>query len=187
MIPIFEQRTGKGVGHTERSFSQRFEVLCREHLQEGRARAFAFIFYDFLDEDFRRILKDQGVFAKLDRLAGSNLSIFYLHSGGRDAVQRFNSEFLSRLGVQTEVALPCVVFFKFKDEQIIELSAVHLESADLIHGFYELYGVIEKYVSDSSREPPVQPKYLYWVKSGTKFISVELFRAVLRTALAGWM
>ena len=34
MIPIFEQRTGKGVGHTKRAFSQRFEDLCREHLQE---------------------------------------------------------------------------------------------------------------------------------------------------------
>jgi hypothetical protein len=74
MIPIYEQGRGKGIGHSSKSFSQRFEELCREHLQEGRARAFAFIFYDFEDQQFRTVLKDEGVFAKLDRLSGSNLS-----------------------------------------------------------------------------------------------------------------
>ena len=39
--------------------------------REKRAKAFAFIFYDFTDSDLQKILKDQGVFARLDRLAGN--------------------------------------------------------------------------------------------------------------------
>jgi len=187
MIPIYEKRSGKGIGYTGRSFSQRFEDICQQQLRDGRARAFAFIFYDFLDHDLQQILSDRGVFAKIDRLAGNYLSVFYLHSGGKEAVERFNSEFLSRLGVQTEVALPSVVFFKFEDGQIVDLTVTHLESADLIHGFEELYSVMEKYISNSDREQPKDRRYLHWIKAGAKFISLEVFRAALRSALSGSM
>ena len=187
MIPIYEQGRGKGIGHSSKSFSQRFDELCREHLDEGRARAFAFIFYNFLDQQFRRVLKDQGVFAKLDRLSGAHLSIFYLHSGGAQAVQRFNEDFLARLDLSEKVMLPCVVFFKVKDDRITDVKAVHLESADLIHGFHELYGVVANYISETPNTPAKESRYLRWIKSSAKFVTVEAFRAWIDAALADVM
>jgi hypothetical protein len=153
MIPIYEQGTGHGIGHCLNSFLARFELLCQEHLREGRARAFAFVFYDFCDEEFRRILRDQGVFTQLDRLSGTNLSLFYLHAGGgRTTVDRFNGKFLERLGVDSDVQLPCVVFFHVKEDKIEDISIAQLESTNLIHGFHELYSVIERYINGNLDE-----------------------------------
>jgi hypothetical protein len=187
VVPIFEQGRGQGIGHSSESFSQRFDELCREHLREGRAKAFAFIFYDFHDQQFKQVLRNQGVFTQLDRLSGNKLSVFYLHSGNREAVRHFNTEFLTRLGLREGVILPCVVFFKVEDDQITDVKAVHLESADLIHGLHELYGVIEDYISDSASTPPRESKYLKWVKSGAEIITVEAFKAGIEAFLASMM
>jgi hypothetical protein len=94
MIPIYEQGTGNGIGHSLDTFIQRFDSICTEHERSGRAKSFAFIFYDFNDSDLRRVLKNEGVFAQLDRLAGALLSIFYLHSGTRRSIGLFNAHFL---------------------------------------------------------------------------------------------
>ena len=183
MIPIYEQGRGQGIGYNDRSFSERFEALCREHLEKGRARAFAFIFYDFCDSDFRKLLKNQGVFAELDRLAGSDLSIFYLHSATRRTVDRFNSGFLTRLGIAENVQLPCVVFFRVKEDKIDDVVLAQLERADLIHGFRELYDLIEDYINEALDSPSEPPKYLKWVKSGVKFIGLEGLRAFIKLVL----
>lgn len=183
MVPIYEQGRGHGIDHSLDSFLARFESLCQEHLSEGRSRAFAFIFYDFCDEGLRNILRDQGVFTQLDRLTGSDLSVFYLHSGRRGAVARFNAEFMGRLGVDRNVSLPCVVFFRPKEGRIEDVTIAQLESANLIHGFHELYGIIEHYISGSLGGMPSEPKYLRLIKSSARFISVEVFRALLRSAL----
>ena len=95
MIPIYEQGAGRGIGHGFDSFERRFEDLCRSKPDHS----FAFIFYDFRDAGLRTILKDQGVFAKLDRLSSDKLDIFYLHSGGNH-VQRFNATFTKAIGIE---------------------------------------------------------------------------------------
>jgi hypothetical protein len=184
MVPIYEQGKGRGIGYGRETFADRFASLCREHLEDGRARAFAFIFYDFGDDEFRRVLNDQGVFTQLDRLAGSNLSVFYLHSGGARAINRFNTDFLARLGVGEDVALPCVVFFKLKDGKIDDVVIAHLESADLIHGFRELFEVIAQYIASNPAAPPQAPKHFRWVKSGAKMIGIEGFKVLLHEALS---
>jgi hypothetical protein len=117
MHPIQEQGHKRGIGHSLDSFLNRSGEICREHLKEKRAKAFAFIFYDFMDSALRSILKDQRVFAELDRLAGKNLTAFYLHAGKKKAVDRFNTEFLTKLNIAKEATLPCVVFFRdFRSE-----------------------------------------------------------------------
>ncbi len=184
MFPIYEQGKGKGIGYNSQSFSERFDAICHEHLRQKRARAFAFIFYDFGDQKFRQVLKNQGVFAELDRLSGSDLSVFYLHSARRQTVDRFNAEFLKRLGVADDVRRPCVVFFRVKDKNIEDVAVAQLDSADLIHGFRELYGVIERYIKENLHKPPGEAmKNLRWFKGGTMFMSIEAFRALLKSAL----
>lgn len=180
MIPIYEQGSGNGIGHSLGSFLERFDSICAEHLAAGRAGAFAFIFYDFTDQALRRILKNQGVFARLDRLAGSQLSVFYLHAGTRAAVESFNTHFLGTLEVEDQAALPCVVFFRVHESKIEDIEIAQLESADLIHGFNELYEAIESYLKTQPAAPREQSKVIKWIKGGAKFVSLELFRAALK-------
>lgn len=182
MIPIYEQSNGKGIGHSCRSFKERFDSICQDDIRSERARAFAFILYDFADEEFRRVLRDQGVFTQLDRLAGRDLSVFYLHSARRGIVQRFNTESLARLGVEGNVRLPCVLFFRLKAETIAEVRLAQLESPDIIHAFHELYAVIEQYVNGQLSSRSEGSRYWRWLKSSAQFIGVESFRAILRSA-----
>jgi hypothetical protein len=179
MIPIFEQGPGKGIGHSLRSFRERFDKICSEHIHTGRAKAFALIFYDFTDQHLRRLLKDQGVFVQLDRLAGDKLSIFFLHTGSRRSVEAFNQQFLSQLGIAESVTLPAVVFFKVKEGELSDIAVIELDNSDLVHGFRELYDVIEKYIADELAAVDHGSHAIRWLKSGAKFISTEAFAALL--------
>jgi hypothetical protein len=183
VIPIYEQGRGNGIGHSLSSFLQRFEKICTQHLAEGRAKSFAFIFYDFTDQDLRKILKNQGVFAQLDRLAGTQLSIFYLHAGTRASVEIFNRHFFSALGIEGQAALPCVAFFRVHEGAIEDIEIAQLESADLVHGFAELYGAVQQYVSAQPATPAEPSRAIRWLKGSAKLLSVEVFRAALRKGL----
>ncbi len=180
MIPIYEQGSGNGIGHGLPSFLRRFDEICAQHLAEGRAKSFAFIFYDFTDQALRKILKNQGVFAQLDRLAGKQLSIFYLHAGTKAAVEAFNAHFFSALGIEDQATLPCVVFFRVHDGAIEDIEIAQLESADLVHGFSEIYGAVQQYLSAKPAAPAEPSRAIRWLKGGAKFLSVEVFRAALK-------
>lgn len=187
MIPIFEQGSGRGIGHGLDSFLARFDEICSAHLAQGRAKAFAFILYDFTNDSIQKILRNQGVFAQLDRLAGRDLSVFYLHAGTRRAIEAFNAHFFSVLGVEDQATLPCVVFFRVDGESIEDVQIAALDSADLIHGFHELYGVIEEYLGQQRSSPSTQPsRAIRWIKASAKFLSVEGLRAALKSALDMW-
>ena len=55
MFPIFEQGKGQGIGFSFDRFLKRFISICKEHLENGRAKSFAFILYDFSDN----LIKDE--------------------------------------------------------------------------------------------------------------------------------
>lgn len=183
MIPIYEQGSGNGIGHDLDSFIERFESICEEHTRTGRAKFFAFIFYDFADRDLRKILKNEGVFAQLDRLSGDRISIFYLHTGTRRTIDLFNSEFLSRLSVG-KATPPCVVFFQLSDDGFTDIAVAQLESADMVHGFHELYSTIDQYLESPKSTPRTNSRALTWVKSGAKVMTLEALRAALRAAFS---
>jgi hypothetical protein len=181
MIPIFEQGAGTGIGYGKLTFIDRFDKICSEHTNAGRAKAFAFIFYDFQDHSLREILRSQGGFATLDRLAGADISIFYLHSGNRQAIREFNCFFMQTLNIHEEVILPCVVFFRKQDNQIVGMQVAQLYSQNLIHGLTELYVAIGNYKSALTMES--DSNFLRWANNGGQFIGIEVFRAGLRRAL----
>ena len=182
MIPIYETGTGNGIGHTIASFQSRFDQICSNHLQQGRAKSFAFIFYNFLDKDIQQILRDQGAFAQLDRLSGTQLSLFYLHAGSRTTVDSFNAQFLSVLGVKDKASLPSVVFFRVRDNEIADVEVAELQSANLIHVFHELYLAIENYLKLETAVP-AESRAIRWIKGGARFVSIEVFRSALRHLL----
>ncbi len=183
MYTIFEQGSGQGIGHGMDSFLKRFEEIAIEHYRTKRANSFAFIFYDFENHEFKRIMKDQGVFAKLDRLSGNELTIFYLHSGSNHSIERFNSTLIEALGVDDKARPPCVVFCKATKDGFNDISVALLESTDLIHGFHELYDVINNYISGNPKSQ--EPKYIRRVKGSLKFVSLESIKAIVREALKG--
>jgi hypothetical protein len=183
MIPIYEQGTGNGIGHNLESFQRRFDQICAEHVEKGRASYFAFIFYNFTDNEFRQILKDEGAFAKLDRLSGTELSLFYLHTGRKSSVDLFNQHFLSALGVKDQISLPYVVFFRVKESEVINVEIAELENANLIHGFHELYVALQSYLESNSAAPVSESRAMRWIKGSAKFVSLEVFRAALKQAL----
>jgi hypothetical protein len=178
VIPIFEQGSGKGIGHSVESFLARFEEIAVNHINDGRAKSLAFVFYDYHDSDFKKILKDQGVFAKLDRLSGSDLSVFYMHSGNDEVLSNFNSVLMGTLGVEEIAKTPCVVFCKATSEGFNDISVATLESPDVVHGFRELYGIIEAYLNSPDETPT--PRYIGWFKGSLKFLSLEGIKALVR-------
>lgn len=183
MIPIYEQGTRNGIGHGHLSFLQRFDEICAKHLSQGRAKSFAFIFYDFTDQAIRKILKDQNVFTKIDRLASTELSVFYLHAGTKTTVEEFNAHFFSVLGIEDQATLPCVVFFRVCDGAIKDVEVAQLESTNLIHGFSDLYGSIQQYLSANTAASAEPSRATRWLNGGANFLSVELFRAALKKCI----
>lgn len=183
MIPIHEEGSGNGIGHGLSSFLRRFDEICSEHLAKGRAKSFAFVFYDFTDQAIREILQDHGVFTRLDRLSGRELSVFYLHARKKRTIRAFNAHFFSALGIEGQVMLPCVVFFRVLEGAVEDVEIAQLESADLIHGFHELHDAIQQYLVAKPAAPALPSRTIRWLKGGAKFLSIEAFRAVLPKAM----
>jgi hypothetical protein len=184
LVPIFEQGKGQGIGYENvKSFTSRFEKICEEHKTKSLAKSFAFIFYDFHDEALRRIIRDVGVFAQLDRLAGKELSIFYLHSSTERAVQKFNKSISSSLGLDKNMELPCIVFFKLSDSGFTDIIVANLDNTNLIHGFREIYVAVEKYLSNNGEVSKSDLKFIRWIKSSTKFVTFEVLRNSIRLAM----
>ena len=179
MIPIYEQCKGNGIGHSFNSFNQRFDAICTEHLASSRP-GLRLHLLRLQGRWTTPILKDQGVFAQLDRLSGTDLRIFYLHTGSRPAIKKFNERFLAALGVTDQAQLPCVVFFKVINNQIEDIEIAQLDSANLIHGFHELYSAVEHYLATTPVVHSTESSAIKWLKSGSRFVGLEMFRAALK-------
>lgn len=188
MVPIFEQGQGQGIGYMFDSFVKRFIDICEEHLETGRAKAFAFLVYDFENQHIKDILKNQGGFAQLDRLSGKDLSVFYLHSDNKRLVKAFNEIFLGAFEIKNEYQLPFVLFFTVADREVSNIEIVELEQTDLMFSFKELYDITNNYIAkvkDNSIKK-IKPKankisvYLQTVRKITieKFIKLIIDKGV---------
>ena len=180
MIPIFEQGDSQGIGHSFDTFIKRFGDICKKHIETKRAHAFAFIFYDFKDENLKNVLKSKGGFARLDRLSGKKLSVFYMHSDNRDLNNHFNETFKYVFEIEENVSLPFVLFVKFDGEinEIEGLKIFELEQDDPMFAFNELYETIETYVAqleDNSIDIKPQKNKLTQLLGKYKRMAVDEF------------
>ena len=194
MIPIYEQVDGDEIGHRVNSFLRRFDALCLEPTEVGRGVAFAFFFYDSQNEGLRQIMSDEGVVDRLARLAAGDLHLFYLHASKPKSIQRFNTEFLTALGAEEAVRLPCVVFFRCHQEEnhgqqqeshesIRDVAIAQIDNANLPHGFKELYGAIAHYKAKEPNPAPELYRHLKWIEPVGEADSLEAVRAGLRRTL----
>lgn len=175
MIPIYEQGYQQGIGHGYESFLRSFIEICENHLKNGRAKSFAFILYDFQDKQIKEILKSQGGFARLDRLSGSELSIFYIHSDNKKLVKSFNHIFVGAFEIENTAQLPCVLFFKMDDGDVDDVEIVELEQTDKMFAFEELYSTVESYLKNSKNLPIPKKNKLTEFFGDVKKITVEEF------------
>ena len=150
MIPIQEQGYKSGIGYSYNRFLKRFISICENHLENKRAKSFAFIFYAFHNQQIRDIFKNQGGFAKLDRLSGNNLSVFYIDSENKHIVNEFNQIFLGAFEIQNEIELPCVIFFKLNEGEVENIQLVELTEPDRMFAFKELFDSIDSYLKNSA-------------------------------------
>lgn len=131
MHPIQMQEGNRWIGMGYTAFINRFEAICQDHLHEGRARAFAFVFYDMTHDVVRRALSDAQGFRLLHEKTGKDIMLFYLHERAIEAHWRsFNKTFMAALGVEDQAVPPCMVFFRVHGEDIEDVSIYRIEDAD---------------------------------------------------------
>ena len=181
MIPIYEQGDGRGIGHSQRSFLEKFDQIIMQHSVEGRAKKFCFMLYNFKDFHIKEIIKDIGFFAEMDRLTGHHISLFYLHSdASQKSVEKYNVAVKNLLGDSVELNLPCLVFFEWSGEYICNISVVYLENPNLIHGFREIEREVSNYICDHQGDEANEKGVLSKVYTGGRFFTLETVRGFIR-------
>ncbi len=177
MFTVFLQGANRGIGLGYHSFVDEFERICREHIREGRARAFAFIFYNMTHGLVRRALKSTNGFQVLNSASGKDLTVFYLHSGAVDGLSdNFNEKFLRILRVDEQITPPCIVFFRVNGENIEDLDfrAIDDEVGDSHLIVEELRRYISEYIDRINEQGNL---------SGISWIATEMLSGLLKKAL----
>ncbi|MBM1107330.1 hypothetical protein JQC67_14340 [Aurantibacter crassamenti] len=184
MVPIQEQGEKSGIGYSYKQFLKRFFEICEKHLSDNRAKSFAFIFYEFHNQQIRDIFKNRGGFTRLDRLSGKDLSVFYIDSENKRLVQEFNEIFLGAFEIQDKTTLPCVVFFKMEDSDVEDVQIVELSEPDRMFAFEELFSSIEDYLKDSQKIITPKRNILPELVKKAKKIGVEqLMKVIIQQGL----
>lgn len=151
MHPIQMQAGNRGIGMGYNQFVETFQTVCSEHLKDGRARAFAFVFYDMSHGVVRDALRQAHGFYRLHEKTGKDVTLFYLHDQAVDAHWRsFNLAFMAALGITDQTTTPCMVFFRVSGGNIEDVSiyAIDGESNNPVLTVAEL----EQYVDDAVKK-----------------------------------
>ena len=77
MVPLVINQNKK---FDQFNFKNYLIQTCKQHREEGRALAFAFIIYDFENHTISEILEKRNYWNSLDKISGKKLSIFYVNS-----------------------------------------------------------------------------------------------------------
>lgn len=131
-------------------FLTQFERICADLQRQGRAKSFAFIFYNMGNSAIRTALRDHHGYRVLHELTGDEIALFYLHDGAFDAHwNQFNQKFMETLGIEEQATLPCLVFFRVHCGTIEDVSIYQIDdkSADPVLIISEL----EQYVNEAMR------------------------------------
>ncbi len=126
MNPVSRTSGGIAVGYYD--FLNQFQEICDDHLRRGCAIGFAFIFL----EGYRTLAhyvvrEDSDGFKTLNEISGNDISIFYLE--GRGVTQHnenFNKTFMTALGVVDQAVIPSIVFFRYDDRHISDVSIANI-------------------------------------------------------------
>ncbi|WP_431106627.1 hypothetical protein [Variovorax paradoxus] len=147
MAPIVEVVGTGPAGLDVESFETHVARLCKEHLEAGRAKAFAFVFSDVDDGITQGILSDPVCNRQLHRLSGSELTIFFLWTNMYQATaEHFNDVMMGKLGLPPDQQLPCIVFFRVEDGMARHIEPVQLVK-DWVRGYQVLHKAVERFLA----------------------------------------
>jgi hypothetical protein len=129
MYTVFLQGADRGVGMGYEHFVAEFERICDIHIRNGRARAFAFIFYDLSHGPILDALQSERGFEILNSLTGKDITLFYLHSEAVPSYsEAFNKKFLKALNIDKQISPPCIVFFRVNEQNIEDVDFRNIDS-----------------------------------------------------------
>ena len=191
MVPIYELGHQSSIGYSFMDFMGRFQQICREHLENHRAKAFAFIFFDFNNNALQTAIQGQEGFTILDRLSGTEVSVFFLHSDKRQLIKQFNKVFTTTFGTTQQAGLPLVMLVRFdgKANEILDLQ-VHSLSTNRLLVFDDLRHVLDTYIQklpeqhDAKKSSRVAGTINRFLKIGFeeffKLIFEDAYKAIIR-------
>jgi len=175
MYPVYLD-SNKGL--TSEEFVGYFLQICKDHKNNDRALAFAFLVYDFHDHTIREMLQNSNYWDSLHIISGKLLTIFYVDSqeGRFKKEQEINSrlpegaighwysmqlkdtplentvKFLKEtFGINEYIKHPFVIFFQTDGEIIIDNFVVALKTDKLEEAFLELKSHIKEAVDSVSQ------------------------------------
>lgn len=178
MAPILLQDGEHGIGLGFDDFKVRFREICEQHIREGRAKAFAFVFCDFSAGVTASVLHDGRAFGELNDLSGDKMTVFYLHLHAHDAVGKsFNAHFLHTLGVREQVPPPCVVCFRVQDGEVEDVAfhPIDERTGDPVLVLEQIKRHLKGYLKEMARQGDLSalpgPRHLLSVAKLLKFAS----------------
>jgi hypothetical protein len=130
-------------GETVDEFALHFARTCREHLAAGRAKEFAFIFWNFRDGITEHIVLNDDMNRELHIVSGDQMTIFFLRSGHEPTAEHFNEMFMGRLGLDPDQELPCAVFFSMQGATARQIEVVAFKE-DWVDGYVQLRRAIDR-------------------------------------------
>lgn len=160
MYPIQMQAGNRGIGMGYGDFVSQFVRICEDHLHQGRARSFAFIFYDMKNGVVRRALRESEGFRQLHESSGNEITLFYLHdSAVKSHKASFNAKFMAALGVDEQVELPAIVFFRVGGGSIEDVSfrLIDAQCVDPVLVVAELVQYVEEAKKNMRSEGNISP------------------------------
>lgn len=177
MAPILLQDGEHGIGLGYDEFKDRFQEICEQHLDEKRAKAFAFVFCDFGRSVTASVLHSERGFNALNDLSGSEMTVFYLHLRAREiATESFNAHFLHVLGVREQVPPPCVVCFRVCDKGVEDVAfrPIDERTGDPVLVLEQIKRHLQSYLKEMGKQGDLsalpRPASLLSVASLLKFV-----------------
>jgi hypothetical protein len=181
MYPVIEFQSTGTKGYGTKDFGYRLAEAFGPDAHIESALAFAFIFYNSGDEAILQVLDDRSTRMHLDRLTGRDLHVFFLDTNRSADIDSFNSKFLVALGVEPPCTLPCVVLFRRRHDDIVDVEIFDSIPSHVSLAFHDICHIFNSYLENSSSPQSHQDtnsnRWLPWLQ---KTVAQEAVRMVLR-------
>lgn len=168
MIPVFMDGDGGRSDLTYDQVSAALLSICQSHRQQGRAHAFAFIFFDFCSPEVVKVLEDPEYWQALHVISGNDLTVFSIHarhphhepdrmsymvsvspsgdSDGRQLLARY-------FGLRKNIRFPVLVFFQVTNDSVTGAEFVQLKADRIEDSYIEIRDLLKLAAAAVSAAP----------------------------------
>ena len=168
MIPVHILKNGNVQDLRYGEVYETILEVCREHIEQQRAIAFAFILYNHENPHLLKILHDRDYWDSLDKISGNLLTVFHFYrheeNFGQELIDSDGNEKRGLHGISMNemlipmiknhlnyvqpIKLPTILFFQTDGSMMIDYFFVKLKADKIEEGFLELKDYIKAAVSE---------------------------------------